>query len=74
MVVSGMMIHTYMGAVFPEARPSFYSMIAGMVDELYTGSTGTWCNPSWREALRRDSQEGFGEGRTGTKQSGQGSV
>jgi hypothetical protein len=35
MVVSGMMIHTYMGAVFPEARPSFYSMIAGMVDKLY---------------------------------------
>lgn len=35
MVVSGLMIHVYMGAVFPEERPAFYSMITGMVDELY---------------------------------------
>ena len=34
-VVSGLMIHVYMGAVFPEERPAFYSMITGMVDELY---------------------------------------
>jgi formate dehydrogenase subunit gamma len=38
MVVSGLMIHVYMGAVFPEERPAFYSMITGMVDELYAYS------------------------------------
>jgi len=35
LVVSGLMIHIYMGAVFPEEKPAFYSMITGMVDELY---------------------------------------
>jgi formate dehydrogenase gamma subunit len=35
MVVSGLMVHVYMGAVFPEERPAFYSMITGLVDELY---------------------------------------
>jgi formate dehydrogenase gamma subunit len=35
MVVSGLMIHVYMGAVFPEEKPAFYSMISGAVDELY---------------------------------------
>jgi formate dehydrogenase subunit gamma len=35
MVVSGLMVHVYMGAVFPEERPAFYSMITGMVNELY---------------------------------------
>ncbi len=35
MVVSGLMIHVYMGAVFPEERQAFYSMITGSVNELY---------------------------------------
>lgn len=35
MVVSGLMIHVYMGAVFPEEKPAFYSMITGAVSELY---------------------------------------
>ena len=35
MVVSGLMVHIYMGAVFPEEKPAFYSMITGSVDELY---------------------------------------
>jgi cytochrome b subunit of formate dehydrogenase len=35
MVVSGLMIHVYMGAVFPEEKPAFYSMITGAVNELY---------------------------------------
>lgn len=35
LVVSGLMIHVYMGAVFPEERPAFYSMITGRVNELY---------------------------------------
>lgn len=35
MVASGLMIHVYMGAVFPEEKPAFYSMITGVVNELY---------------------------------------
>lgn len=35
MVISGLMIHVYMGAVFPEEKPAFYSMITGVVNELY---------------------------------------
>ncbi len=35
LVVSGLMVHVYMGAVFPEEKPAFYSMITGTVDELY---------------------------------------
>ena len=35
MVVSGLMIHVYMGAVFPEEKPAFFSMITGTVNELF---------------------------------------
>ena len=35
MVVSGLMIHVYMGAVFPEEKSAFFSMITGTVNELY---------------------------------------
>jgi formate dehydrogenase gamma subunit len=35
MVVSGLMIHVYMGAVFPEEKAAFFSMITGNVNELY---------------------------------------
>lgn len=35
MVVSGLMVHAYMGGVFPEERPAFFSMITGRVNELY---------------------------------------
>ncbi|MGC8792827.1 MAG: cytochrome b/b6 domain-containing protein [Bryobacteraceae bacterium] len=34
-VVSGLMIHVYMGAVFPEEKPAFFSMITGLVPEEY---------------------------------------
>jgi formate dehydrogenase subunit gamma len=34
-VVSGLIIHVYMGAVFPEEKPAFFSMITGTVNELY---------------------------------------
>lgn len=34
-VVSGLMIHVYMGAVFPEEKSAFFSMFTGTVDELY---------------------------------------
>ncbi len=35
LVVSGLMVHVYMGAVFPEEKPAFFSMITGTVNELY---------------------------------------
>jgi formate dehydrogenase gamma subunit len=35
LVASGLVIHVYMGAVFPEEKPAFFSMITGMVNELY---------------------------------------
>lgn len=35
MVISGLTVHVYMGAVFPEERPAFFSMITGTVNELY---------------------------------------
>jgi len=35
MVVSGLIVHVYMGAVFPEEKSAFFSMITGMVNELY---------------------------------------
>jgi formate dehydrogenase subunit gamma len=34
-VVSGLMVHVYMGAVFPEEKSAFFSMITGTVDEFY---------------------------------------
>jgi formate dehydrogenase subunit gamma len=38
MVVSGLMVHVYMGAVFPEEKPAFFSMITGNVHELFAYS------------------------------------
>jgi len=35
MVVSGLMVHVYMGAVFPEEKPAFFSMITGTVNEYF---------------------------------------
>jgi cytochrome b subunit of formate dehydrogenase len=34
-VLSGMFVHIYMAALFPEERPAFFSMIGGKVNELY---------------------------------------
>lgn len=54
-VVAGLIIHVYMGAVFPEEKPAFFSMITGTVNELYAYSHHfKW----WREVktaqLERD--------------------
>lgn len=35
MVVAGLVIHIYMGALFPEERPAFFSMFSGKVHALY---------------------------------------
>jgi formate dehydrogenase subunit gamma len=37
-VVSGLIVHVYMGAVFPEEKPAFFSMITGTVNELFAYS------------------------------------
>jgi formate dehydrogenase subunit gamma len=34
-VVAGLVIHVYMGAVFPEEKPAFFSMFTGSVNELF---------------------------------------
>ena len=34
-VVAGLIIHVYMGTVFPEEKPAFFSMITGNVNELH---------------------------------------
>jgi formate dehydrogenase subunit gamma len=34
-VVAGLIIHLYMGAVFPEEKPAFFSMFTGTVDEHF---------------------------------------
>lgn len=37
-VVAGLIVHVYMGAVFPEEKPAFFSMITGSVNELFAYS------------------------------------
>lgn len=34
-VAAGLVIHVYMGAVFPEEKPAFFSMFTGSVNELF---------------------------------------
>ena len=34
-ILSGLFVHIYMAAIFPEERPAFFSMITGKVNELY---------------------------------------
>ncbi len=35
LVVAGLMIHVYMGAVLPEEKPAFFSMLTGSTSELF---------------------------------------
>jgi formate dehydrogenase subunit gamma len=50
-VVSGLMVHVYMGAVFPEEKPAFFSMITGNVPELFAYSHHfKW----WREMKQKE--------------------
>jgi formate dehydrogenase subunit gamma len=37
-VVSGLIVHVYMGAIFPEEKPAFFSMITGSVNERFAYS------------------------------------
>jgi formate dehydrogenase subunit gamma len=72
MVVSGLMIHVYMGAVFPEEKPAFYSMITGMVDELYAyrHHFKWWrevkvLEQSWKQEISNQETEQVTDPRTG---------
>ena len=50
-VVCGLIVHVYMGAVFPEETPAFFSMITGTVNELFAYSHHfKW----WREVKLED--------------------
>jgi len=67
LVVSGLMIHVYMGAVFPEERQAFYSMVTGMVSELYAYHHHfKWWREvkiqeyQWQRALRVSSEDAAG--------------
>lgn len=71
MVVSGLMIHVYMGAVFPEEKPAFYSMITGVVDELYAyrhhfkwWRTVKIQEQMWREELEPKLKDELSDNRT----------
>jgi len=50
-VVCGLIVHVYMGAVFPEEKPAFFSMVTGTVNELFAYSHHfKW----WREVKLED--------------------
>jgi formate dehydrogenase gamma subunit len=59
LVVSGLMIHVYMAAVFPEEKPAFFSMITGSVDELYAYSHHFkwWREEKEKQSARREQRE-----------------
>jgi len=57
-VVSGLMVHVYMGAVFPEEKPAFFSMITGVVPEAYAYKHHRkW----WEEVKRLERKRAAGE-------------
>jgi len=58
-VLSGLMIHVYMAAVFPEEKPAFFSMITGSVDELYAYSHHFkwWKEQKQKQLARRARRE-----------------
>jgi formate dehydrogenase subunit gamma len=71
-VVAGLIIHFYMGTVFPEEKPAFFSMITGNVNELHVYRHHfKW----WREvklaerewAKTREDVTSEGEGSTGSE-------
>jgi formate dehydrogenase subunit gamma len=51
-VVAGLIIHVYMGAVFPEEKPAFFSMITGSVNELYAYTH----HFTWWKAVKAEEQ------------------
>jgi formate dehydrogenase subunit gamma len=57
LVVAGLVVHVYMGAIFPEEKPAFFSMITGMVNELYAYNHHfKWWRDVKTAQLARDAQ------------------
>jgi formate dehydrogenase subunit gamma len=55
MVVAGLIIHVYMGAVFPEEKEAFFSMFTGKVSAWYARRHhAKWY---WRKALEEEEWE-----------------
>ncbi|MEN8129002.1 MAG: cytochrome b/b6 domain-containing protein [Pseudomonadota bacterium] len=52
-IVAGLVIHIYMGAILPEERPAFFSMLHGRVNELYAYEHHTKWWRSYKEDERR---------------------
>ena len=68
MVVSGLMVHVYMAAVFPEEKPAFFSMFTGKVNELFAYHHHfKW----WREYKKEEAiwKRKLEQQRSGTEQS-----
>jgi cytochrome b subunit of formate dehydrogenase len=59
LVVSRLVIHVYMAAVFPEEKPAFFSMITGSVDELYAHNHHFkwWREEKEKQLARRAARE-----------------
>lgn len=68
-VVTGLIVHVYMGAVFPEEKPAFFSMITGTVNEYfaYTHHFKWWreMKLAARERERARDRAAAGEPETG---------
>jgi formate dehydrogenase subunit gamma len=64
LVVSGLMIHVYMAAIFPEEKPAFFSMLTGSVDELYAYSHHYkwWREEKLKQRARRAEREAAAPG------------
>jgi len=60
MVVAGLMVHVYMGAVFPEEKPAFFSMVTGFVGETfaYTHHFKWWKQVIREEVRWREKRDG----------------
>jgi formate dehydrogenase subunit gamma len=62
-VVAGVIVHVYMGAVFPEERSAFFSMFTGNVNALYARlhhSKWYWRKvaeeQAWEESVRAEGE------------------
>ena len=60
LIVSGLMVHVYMAAVFPEEKPAFFSMFTGKVNALFAYHHHfKWWREykeeelAWKESVRR---------------------
>jgi len=56
-IVAGLIIHVYMGAVFPEEKEAFFSMFSGKVSAWYARAHHEkWYNEKLKEELEWEDQ------------------